>query len=267
MKILLLDTVGPPYDMTKPLGGAAVAPVVMVDELLGRGHDVTIMRQDPTNVVECDALIVNRYSPIPPTIHARKTVVWAHEFADGRHDIHRGQTFVCVSGHQAEGFKRLSPAARIHIIPPMLGRHVKRQGHFVLGVWLYASAEDKGLDDSLAAWVIDRPAGASKLLVCTRDYDDEASVRKKCAGVPDVVWMPPRSPVGVVNLMSGCEGLFYHERAAEAFPVTVAIAKHLGMMINHKHVGHTSCGFDEAMTSDMRPEVVCEQWERILSNG
>jgi hypothetical protein len=260
MRIIILDTVGPPYDMTKCLGGAAVAVVVMAAELRARGHEVTVSREVP----ECawtDALIVNRYSPIPHNIHAKRTVVWAHEFGDARHDIHRGQTFVCVSHHQAKSFAHLG---RTVVIPPMLGRHVARVSPPVLGLWVYASAEDKGLDDSLAAWQREPPAGASRLLVCTRDYDPGESVKERCA-TAGAVWLPPRSPDGMVALLSACEGLWYHERAAEAFSVTLAIARHLGLKINHRHVGHSSCGVDEAFTADMSPETVCRQWEEVLS--
>lgn len=262
MKIIIYDTVGPPYDLSKPLGGAAVDPWLLSNELIARGHEVAILREHPTQPVDCDALIVNRYTPIIGPFRARKTVVYAHEFADGRHDIHRGREFVCVSNHQAESFKRLSD--KITVIPPMLGRHVKRREWPAPRpeAWIYASAEDKGLEDSLAAWKHNPPAPGAQLFVMTRDYDDQAKVRYMCAGIANV--LEPCSPQDQVAVMSMCHGLWYWERAAEAFPVTLAIARELGLEIVHVHVGHSRCGVDEALTADMRPEVVAARWEEVL---
>lgn len=261
--VIIYDTVGGPIDMSKPQGGCETSLVLLRDALIGQGLTCEIMHRDEP--AECRALVICRYTPRPKLIAAQRTVVYSVDMPDTRYDQHRGLPIVCISQFHALQFAGRHPGFNdLTVIYSILGDHVyeaaARRTMYERGRWIYASAANKGLFETLQAWK-EKPAG-KELWVTTTGYDEPPKGLCEWYGAK---WVGRHAPADMVDLMSGCEGLFYRNVAPETLGVTTCIARELGLKFDVKCVGHESCSLTEAMSPiDQRASVIGKAWAEYL---
>lgn len=182
--------------------------------------------------LECEALVVCRYSPIPP-IRAQKTVVAASDIPYRAYDHlaplfmgARDATLVAVSQWQATHFPRTWRTVvipnflpdEIYARPPAPPAHPRR--------FVYASAALKGLNETLEAWRALRPEGG-ELLVCSPGYDASSVDARDVAGM-GARWLGSLPFHEVVELIADSAGLFYVNVFPETFCIVAALAEALG---------------------------------------
>jgi hypothetical protein len=147
------------------------------------------------------------------------------------------------------------------VIPPPLGAHVTLGRHaFVHGRWIYASAANKGIKETLAAWRA-CPRGR-ELVVTTTGYDEPDPGLCEEYGAK---WLGRMSPIEMVDTIGSCEGMFYRNKAAETWGVTTAIAVALGLELDIECVGHEVCGLSESrIPGDWSEKATVNRWLEIL---
>lgn len=259
LDVILYDTVGSPIDMSKPQGGCETSLVLLRDALIAQGLTCEIVREDV--YTQCGALVIVRYTPAPKKIRARRTVVYSVDVPDARYDQHARLPHVVISKYHASLFP---PGWDTEVIYSILGEHVyeaaARPNSSVPGRYIYASAANKGLLETLQAWKA-KPAG-SELWVTTTGYDEPPRGLCEHYGAR---WVGRHPPKDMVDLMAGCEGMFYRNVAPETLGVTTCIARELGLKFDVECVGHSPCALTEAMSPiDQRAGTIGKQWAEYL---
>lgn len=267
--VILYDLDGAvcPPNLSAPVGGSEVELYQLHEAFNRAGLKCELITKRPDAfggklpVVDCRRLVYWRqveeapwcYSETEPVIRA----------TDAKPDDFRApHVTICVSQWQARAFK--TPTI---VIPPMLGAHVKRTwapypdpgSH-----WVYASAANKGVRETVQAW-IKKPRG-QVLYLMTTGYDfvppDVMTDEAYAAGVVNLGKVAPR---GMVDIMSACRGMFYRNCAPETFGVTTAIAVKLGLELDIECVGHEACGLAESrVPQDLSEETTVKRWVEAL---
>lgn len=249
---VFFDTVGMAYTGATPhhagLGGSEFQAILLAEALAARGRRVLVLNnctaaeryehvdyaphaQADLDAIECDVLLIQRYSRLPP-IRARKIVIAASDIPGSHYDHFdslfagpRDVSLVAVSDWQ----RRLFPRNwRTLVVPNMLPDYVydvacdADPSRFV-----YASAALKGLDATLSAWRelhMDKAMAHTRLSVCTPGYDpvDAESLAKQ--GVRFLGSLPFRQ---VVDEIAASAGLFFVNTWTETFSIVAALAEAL----------------------------------------
>jgi hypothetical protein len=264
LDVVLFDAIGMPLDLSTPMGGSEMQLVLLAGALRDAGLTVEVARIDRT--MQTRALLVQRYSPLPRHVETKRVVVMAHDMPDERYEQHLGREVVCVSDYQREAFEAQGYGA-CRVIRPVLGDHVSDHVKVLDRApmpdrWIYPTAANKGLEATLRAWA-ERPRPGE--LVVTWAYGADAPELDDVKGVR---WLGKRSPLELVGEMAKSEGLFYRNTAPECFPMTVAIARALGLTLDVECVGHARCGVQEALLgNDLSAKTIAAQWIDLLFGG
>lgn len=269
--IILYDLDGArcPKDLDSPVGGSEVELYQLYDMFRNAGIKTALVATQgvPEYHGRCKRLIFWR--------QVKSVLSWCEPQSDAQYlrmtdadpDLGAGfhGTMVCVSGWQR---RMLDGRARDYaVVPPMLGDHVysstnaaKPYYEELADSWIYASAANKGIEDTLASWK-QKPAG-NRLLVTTTGYDEPTSGLCESYGAE---WIGKLSPKDMVRVMGMCRGMYYRNRAPETFGVTTAIAVALGLELDIECVGHEPCGLAESrVPQDLSEEATLERWMEVL---
>lgn len=255
--VIFYDTVGLPYTGTTPeqggLGGSEFQAILLAEAMAARGRRVLVLNntgspeyvrgvdyvnhaQVSLESLECDALLVQRYSMLP-SIAARRIIIAASDVPGRCYDhfaplfaSSRDTTLVTVSEWQ----NNLFPGTwRRTVIPNMLPDdlyEMRRPSHSLR--FVYASAALKGLTVTLAAWnKLRNQTGidALELRVCTPGYDHIDTDTVAGDGVRLLGSLPFDR---LVEEIAASAGLFYVNTWSETFGVVPAIAEALGRRIH-----------------------------------
>ncbi|MEO5623292.1 MAG: glycosyltransferase [Dokdonella sp.] len=246
------DTVGMRYTGATPaqtgVGGSEFQAILLAEALAARGLTVLVLNNtlesareggvDYTNHavvdqanLECDVLLVQRYSRLP-RIRARKILIAASD-VPGTHYDHFGELFassrdatmVAVSAWQRQLFPKNWPCV---VIPNMLPDFVYEAERTANPrKFLYASAALKGLQPTLAAWKELRDGngmGDAELCVCTPGYDAIDADFPSTDGLRFLGSLPFQQ---LVEEIASSAGLFYVNAWSETFGIAAALAEAL----------------------------------------
>ena len=268
--VILYDSIGMPLDWSKPLGGTEAGHVLLAQALRDEGLRVRIMQEDER--AETRALILSRWSPLPKLVTWNRAVVMAHDLWRKEYRDNQDLGSVCVSHYQQSDFDEHSPFpagfAPHLVVRPILGDHVRalKGTRKVRGRWIYPTAVNKGLEASLRAWR--EVAGRfeyHELLVTSSGYDEPPAGLCEEFGAQ---WIGKLAPEDLARAIAQSQGLFYVNTAPECFPMTVAIARELGLQMHVRCDGHGHCGIAEALVhQDLRPATIARQWIELLRLG
>jgi hypothetical protein len=215
-----------------------------------------------------DVLILQRWSPKPRFVTASKILVQAHdtprvEYFPG---IRAGYPLICVGAWQAAQFQAAFPGVKTSVIPPILGPHVaEAKGKYPRDpkAWVYPTAANKGLLPTLQKWALDPLSREAKLWVTTSGYDAPPRGQVERYGA---TYFPHESPLWLTGMIAQASGLYYVNTAPECFPMTVAIAKYLGLALKIECRGHAPCGIRDAIetdSSELSSVNVKRKWEAL----
>lgn len=256
-----LDRAYCPPGLSAPVGGSEVELYQLRDAFLRAGLSCELVLGPPAeNYGECGTLIYWRQvEPVTWCRPKRSIVRSTDALPEGCRQPDDILT-VCVSKWQAARFA--SPTV---VVPPMLGDHVYRHVSdriIAPTAWVYASAANKGLRETLTAWE-KGPIGHHPLMVTTTGYDEpEVGL---CESY-NARWLGRLGPLDMVDLIASCHGMFYRNAAPETFGVTTAIAVALGLELNIECVGHDACGLAESrVAQDLSEKATVERWLRVLN--
>ncbi|MGO9837837.1 MAG: glycosyltransferase [Polyangiaceae bacterium] len=250
--VVIFDSVGMPYTGSTlrhaGLGGSEFEFILLAEALARGGHSVLVLnntllpasemgvdyvnqREALAGAFACRALVVARYSFVPP-VRFDRLIVAASDLPGRAYD-HLAPyfvgaaraTLVAVSAWQRALFP---PQWNALVIPNMLPDSVySHEAKADPARFVYASAAIKGLRETVETWQEVKRSGAladAELLVCTPGYDavDEAALRQ--AGVRFAGSLPFHQ---VVEQIAGSAGLFYVNRLPETFCIVAALAEAL----------------------------------------
>lgn len=248
-----------PPNLDAPVGGSEVELHQLARMLREAGLSVELVlgRFASPHHIECRTMIFWRQVEPTPWCNFKRAIIRSTD-ALGEGLVQPHMT-VCVSKWQAARF-----GSQTIVIPPALGDHVystPKPRVYFRHVWVYASAANKGLKETLSAWS-EKPRGKS-LRVTTTGYDDPDPDTRLPARV---TWLGRLTPLEMVTEMASCTGMFYRNAAPETFGVTTAIAVALGLELDIKCVGHDTCGLAESrIPQDLTEKTMVKRWLEILS--
>lgn len=248
-----------PPGLSAPVGGSEVELHQLARMFQSAGlQTALVLGRNAVHYVKARTLIYWRQVEDVPWCEHAHAIVRATDDPQRHFTQARSLRTVCVSAWQAEKF--WSPTI---VIPPPLGAHVYSAKHEpVAGRWIYASAANKGIKDTLEAWRA-KPRG-SELVVTTTGYDEPDDGLCKAYGA---TWLGRLSPLRMVEEISRCEGMFYRNRAPETFGVSTAIAVALGLDLDVECVHDGGpCGLGESsrVGADLSEETIMKRWREIL---
>jgi hypothetical protein len=232
--------------------------------LLAKTLKATIYGRHSTPPSETpDVTIVQRWSPVPRWAEGGHIFIQAHDIVRQEYKNHWGREIVCVSEYQKKGFVAAGfPESSIKVIRPILDdyshlRAVKKRP----GRWLYPTATNKGLQATLEKWV-HFPVPEGRLIVTTSGYDaPEPGLCERYGAF----YQPCQSPAWLAAQIAQSEGIFYVNTAPECYPMTIAIARYLGLKMRLECRGHESCGIAEALEGhDLSAAAIKSQWEALF---
>ncbi len=263
-----LDEAYCPPNLSAPVGGSEVELYQLHEAFNRAGLKCLLWTARPDipitkPIVACRRFVYWRQ--VEPIFWARSEATPIVRATDAKPDGYRETgdlTTVCVSKWQARAF-----ASPTMVIPPMLGEHVARlpgSGSRWLSRdgWMYASAANKGLLETLRAWRASERYGRAALYVTTTGYDEpEAGVCENYGAI----WLGKLSPIDMVHGLSQVRGMFYRNVAPETFGCTTAIAVKLGLELDIECVGHESCGLAESrVPQDLSEATTVKRWIEAL---
>ena len=264
--VLIWDQIGGCYSRstveTRPTGGGELHLVQLAEALARRGYAVTIANGVPSPRYEigvdyvpnelaparADVVIVQRYSPDPPTKRER-TIIHAIDPWSSAYERHLGlmaareTRVVAVSRWAAAEFP-----GRVHVIPPMIepvAAGVKDPQLFI-----FPCAARKGLDVTLAAWrrIKERHAdfADARLEVVSPGYDPPAA--DKIRSAPDCTYGGALTCRAWRERIAHAAALFLVSSYPETFCVTAAVAE---MTKTRPHILCLAglCGIPEALSN------------------
>jgi len=261
--IVLYDLDGAvcPPNLSEPVGGSEVELYQLHEafNLAGLFCKLVLKRPSDANVkMKCRRLVYWRQVEEAPWCRPEAEPVIRATDAKPN-DFEAPHVTICVSQWQARAF-----ASPTIVVPPMLGRHVEEAAALSPRPrygWIYASAANKGLRETLAAWRADASKSAP-LYVTTTGYDDPDRESLEWLGRR---WLGRLSPREMVSIMSGCRGMYYRNVAPETFGVTTAIAVKLGLELDIECIGHEACGLAESrVVQDLSEEATVKRWVEAL---
>jgi hypothetical protein len=266
--VILYDCDGAycPPNLSAPVGGSEVELYQLHEAFNRAGLSCKLITKRPGSAmgsISCRRLVFWRQVEVVPWCqHDAAPVIRATDAKEPNHRAPYGFTTICVSRWQASAF--VTPTI---VIPPMLGKHVQRNGPVVLDedgnrfldAWIYASAANKGLHETLEAWS-HRCCG--DLYVTTTGYDEpEAGLCERYGAT----WLGRLNPHDILKWMRSCRGMYYRNVAPETFGVTTAIAVKLGLELDIECVGHEACGLAESrVPQDLSEPTIIKQWLEAL---
>jgi hypothetical protein len=174
-----------------------------------------------TEKIGCEALIVSRWSAVPP-IETNRVVFSMHDiparwmFARTRKWLDGGAQAVCVSTWLADKIGDLGGRSgywRCPVIAPMLRDECYERGPKNPNVFVYASAAVKGLPETIDTWELIREhypeTHLTRLLAGTNGYDvpsEREALRMYELGISSMGSLPAR---GVIAALREAAGLFF----------------------------------------------------------
>jgi hypothetical protein len=256
--VILYDLDGAycPPNLSAPVGGSEVELYQLADAFRRAGLDTRLVLKRPTEPLGyCRRFIFWRQVE---TVDWATAGAWYVRSTDAQPDGFRQRdelTTVCVSRWQAKAF-----ATPTIVVPPMLGGHIASAVALPsTRAWVYASAANKGVRETVEAWR-KAPRG-STLYLMTTGYDD-VPTGLEGDGVVVLGRLPPRL---MTVAMSVCRGMYYRNVAPETFGVTTAIAVKLGLELDIECVGHEACGLAESrVPQDLSEATIINRWIQEL---
>jgi hypothetical protein len=255
-----LGAFAPDFNASKPTGGTEVHMVQLAEGLAAEGFAVVAYSAIPARETHgaeyrppssgitprCRALVTAGLSQVPNWIRTdRHAILWTH---DPPHNVPflverglRWNKYVCVSEWQRARFPFGWDTAAIpsmidpwiYDLPPV----PKDPKKFVC-----VSAWWKGTMDTLVAWEMNHPAGAT--LYVGSPYSHPPSARAMVERTPGCRWVELPSPRAVVEMLRDAAGVYRVCAAPETFGVTDAIAQILGCRV------HVFCNGDPGALPD-----------------
>ncbi len=256
--VILWDDVSAPFNPRiadeRGLGGVEWTFILLAGALARDGLRVLVLSKGPTGsydgveydhisrayaeALSCRALVVSRWSQVPPVEH-RRLVFSYHDVPErwvhARHQrwLDQGALAVCVSSWQARKLEEIGPSWFTRVIAPMLldecyeGAAARDERRFV-----YASAAVKGLTPTLDTWALlkesFRELDDAEMLVATNGYDDpsEAHRARRLPGVCFVGQAPARR---IIAALRSSAGLFFVNDYPETHCMIASTALALGV--------------------------------------
>jgi len=201
--------------------------------------------------IACEALVVSRWSAVPPVAH-RRVVFSMHDipaswmFARTRKWLDEGAPAVCVSTWLADKIGEIDwtdrgPHRRGHgrsgswrrpVIAPMLVDECYERGTKNPNVFVYASAAVKGLPETIDTWELIREhfpeTHLAELYVATNGYDkpsDADALRMYELAIRPLWQLPARR---VIAALRNAAGLFFVNSYPETHCLIASSALALG---------------------------------------
>ena len=191
--------------------------------------------------IACDAVVVSRWSAVPPKIAARRVAFSLHDipekwmFAGNYKWLDKGAPAVCVSTWLAGSVGAVGERSgywRCPVIAPMLLDECYERGPKDQTKFVYASAAVKGLTATIDAWALIREYFSEthwgELFVATNGYDkpsDKDAKRMAEIAVRPLGQLPARR---IISELRGAAGLFFANNFPETHCVIASTALALG---------------------------------------
>lgn len=255
--VILFDDAGhgfsPRIAAERGLGGVEWTLILLAEALARSGRDVLVLSNFDGGWIgsncefghvsrayaesfTCDALIVSRWSAVPPIAH-RRLVFSMHDiperwmFGHAKRYLDKGAPAVCVSGWLAGKLGDIDQSWDKVVIPPMMFDECYARGPKTPNAFVYASAAVKGLTETIETWALIREhfqeMQLCELLVAT-NYDRPSAVddkRMADLGVRYLGQLPAREMLAALR---NSAGLFYVNSFPETFCLVAAAALALG---------------------------------------
>lgn len=261
--VILFDDAGhgfsPRIAAERGLGGVEWTLILLAEALARSGRDVLVLSNFDGGWIgsncefghvsrayaesfTCDALIVSRWSAVPPIAH-RRLVFSMHDiperwmFGHAKRYLDKGAPAVCVSGWLAGKLGDMDPAWFCPVIEPMMLDECYDRGGPLAGMrkdpnaFVYASSAVKGLTETIETWALIREhfqeTHLCELLVATNYDKPSAKDAKRMAdlGVRYIGQLPARAMLAVLR---NSAGMFYVNSFPETFCLVAAAALALG---------------------------------------
>jgi hypothetical protein len=187
--------------------------------------------------ISCEALVVSRWSAVPPVAHKR-VVFSMHDipaswmFARTRKWLDEGAPAVCVSTWLAGKIGELGRDWRCPVIAPMLRDECYERGPKNPNVFVYASAAVKGLPETIDTWECIREhfpeTHLTELYVATNGYDkpsDTDALRMYELAIRPLWQLPARA---IIAALRNAAGLFFVNSYPETHGIICSTALALG---------------------------------------
>lgn len=246
---IFFDSVGWPYTGSTPsrrgLGASEHQVILLAEQLAALGAKVLVLNNSLARAqvrgveylprllagegLDCECLILCRYSPVP-AVRWRRVVVWATDIPGRAHDHQQplwSQNGVLVAVSQWHR-GQFPPHWPVRVIPNMLADSVYQTAPVTHGHrFVYASAALKGLRATVAMWVRLRAQTQAELelVVCSPGYDRlDLSLTGK-NGISFAGALPFHR---LVEQIIDSNGLFYINTFPETFGVVASLCQAVG---------------------------------------
>lgn len=261
--VIFWDTVGTPYNGDTPskqaMGGSEHQVILLAEALVKKNKKVAILNTvsfgrstiqtndvmygssgaEPS-ALNCETLVICRYSKMPAKINYRKVLVWCTDNYDAdAYEHHQEIPFIFVSNWQSKQWG-LYNDLKDFVIPNMLPDFGPVTPITHSDDYVYASSDiNNRLFHTLDEWIkrrLDRPS--STLHVYTPGYEgDTNSILDLERNFKEwkkdgVIFHGPKPYNKVVEAIRNSAGLFMVNTVTETFCIVAAMAEALGRQVN-----------------------------------